>query len=161
MREVWGALLWWGKRQTRIALRSIRATGCRSHLSKCCFDSRFVVNDSAPFRRQRSQPHRVQQLTRARYADLNASMSQRHLTLLQLNDLHGYLEPHPEVFRGQGKFNYQAWWRCELRRSGCQRHHKVQSQRQQRHKQRQKNHQTHAQHVRQNDLAAVADFHES
>lgn len=25
----------------------------------------------------------------------------RHLTLLQLNDLHGYLEPHPEVFRSQ------------------------------------------------------------
>ena len=25
----------------------------------------------------------------------------RHLTLLQLNDLHGYLEPHPEVFRNQ------------------------------------------------------------
>ncbi|MBW4053421.1 MAG: bifunctional metallophosphatase/5'-nucleotidase [Proteobacteria bacterium] len=25
----------------------------------------------------------------------------QHLTLLQLNDLHGYLEPHPEVFRNQ------------------------------------------------------------
>ena len=35
-------------------------------------------------------------------------MTERHLTILQLNDLHGYLEPHPEVFRGQGKFNYRT-----------------------------------------------------
>ncbi|PKO64360.1 MAG: bifunctional metallophosphatase/5'-nucleotidase [Betaproteobacteria bacterium HGW-Betaproteobacteria-16] len=34
-------------------------------------------------------------------------MSERRLTILQLNDLHGYLEPHPEVFRGKGKFNYR------------------------------------------------------
>jgi hypothetical protein len=26
-------------------------------------------------------------------------MSERKLTILQLNDLHGYLEPHPEVYR--------------------------------------------------------------
>lgn len=32
----------------------------------------------------------------------------RHLTLLQVNDLHGYLEPHPEAFRGRGKFNYRT-----------------------------------------------------
>lgn len=35
-------------------------------------------------------------------------MSDRHLTILQLNDLHGYLEPHPEVFRGRGGFRYQS-----------------------------------------------------
>lgn len=35
-------------------------------------------------------------------------MSKRHLTILQLNDLYGYLEPHPEVFRGRGRFNYRA-----------------------------------------------------
>ena len=35
-------------------------------------------------------------------------MSQRHLSILQINDLHGYLEPHPEVFRGRGQFNYRT-----------------------------------------------------
>ena len=35
-------------------------------------------------------------------------MTERHLTILQINDLHGYLEPHPEAFRGQGKFNYRT-----------------------------------------------------
>ncbi|MDO8863128.1 bifunctional metallophosphatase/5'-nucleotidase [Haliea sp. E1-2-M8] len=35
-------------------------------------------------------------------------MSERRLTILQVNDLHGYLEPHPEVFRGRGKFNYRT-----------------------------------------------------
>lgn len=35
-------------------------------------------------------------------------MSERHLTILQLNDLHGYLEPHPEVFRGRGRFDYRT-----------------------------------------------------
>ena len=35
-------------------------------------------------------------------------MTERRLTILQLNDLHGYLEPHPEVFRGRGTFNYQT-----------------------------------------------------
>jgi 2',3'-cyclic-nucleotide 2'-phosphodiesterase (5'-nucleotidase family) len=33
-------------------------------------------------------------------------MSERTLTLLQINDLHGYLEPHPEVFRARGGFQY-------------------------------------------------------
>lgn len=35
-------------------------------------------------------------------------MTERHLTILQLNDLHGYLEPHPEVFRGRGRFDYRT-----------------------------------------------------
>ena len=35
-------------------------------------------------------------------------MTERHLTILQINDLHGYLEPHPEAFRGQGRFNYRT-----------------------------------------------------
>jgi S-sulfosulfanyl-L-cysteine sulfohydrolase len=35
-------------------------------------------------------------------------MTERHLTILQVNDLHGYLEPHPEAFHGQGKFNYRT-----------------------------------------------------
>ena len=35
-------------------------------------------------------------------------MTERRLTILQINDLHGYLEPHPEVFRGRGKFNYRT-----------------------------------------------------
>jgi len=35
-------------------------------------------------------------------------MTERHLTILQINDLHGYLEPHPEVFRGRGKFTYRT-----------------------------------------------------
>lgn len=35
-------------------------------------------------------------------------MTERHLTILQINDLHGYLEPHPEAFRGRGKFNYRT-----------------------------------------------------
>ena len=30
------------------------------------------------------------------------------LTILQMNDLHGYLEPHPEVFRGRGRFDYRT-----------------------------------------------------
>lgn len=34
-------------------------------------------------------------------------MTERRLTILQLNDLHGYLEPHPEVFRGRGRFHYR------------------------------------------------------
>lgn len=34
-------------------------------------------------------------------------MSERKLTLLQLNDLHGYFEPHPEVFRARGGFQYK------------------------------------------------------
>ncbi len=33
-------------------------------------------------------------------------MSERHLTILQLNDLHGYIEPHPEVFRAGSGFRY-------------------------------------------------------
>jgi 2',3'-cyclic-nucleotide 2'-phosphodiesterase (5'-nucleotidase family) len=28
-------------------------------------------------------------------------MTERHLTILQINDLHGDLEPHPEAFRGR------------------------------------------------------------
>ncbi|MGZ8274154.1 MAG: metallophosphoesterase, partial [Burkholderiaceae bacterium] len=35
-------------------------------------------------------------------------MTERHLTILQINDLHGYLEPHPEAFRGVGKFKYRT-----------------------------------------------------
>jgi 2',3'-cyclic-nucleotide 2'-phosphodiesterase (5'-nucleotidase family) len=35
-------------------------------------------------------------------------MTERRLTILQLNDLHGYLEPHPEVFRGRGRFDYRT-----------------------------------------------------
>jgi len=35
-------------------------------------------------------------------------MAERKLTILQINDLHGYLEPHPEAFRGRGKFNYRT-----------------------------------------------------
>lgn len=35
-------------------------------------------------------------------------MSERHLTVLQVNDLHGYLEPHPEAFRGRGRFHYRT-----------------------------------------------------
>ena len=35
-------------------------------------------------------------------------MPQRRLTILQINDLHGYLEPHPEVFRGAGEFHYRT-----------------------------------------------------
>lgn len=35
-------------------------------------------------------------------------MSERKLTILQINDLHGYLEPHPEVFRARGGFRYQT-----------------------------------------------------
>ncbi len=35
-------------------------------------------------------------------------MSERRLTILQINDLHGYLEPHPEVFRGAGGFDYRS-----------------------------------------------------
>ncbi len=35
-------------------------------------------------------------------------MATRHLSILQVNDLHGYLEPHPEVFRGQGRFDYRT-----------------------------------------------------
>ena len=35
-------------------------------------------------------------------------MTERHLTILQINDLHGYLEPHPEAFRGRGKFSYRT-----------------------------------------------------
>ena len=35
-------------------------------------------------------------------------MTERRLTILQLNDLHGYLEPHPEAFRGRGKFDYRT-----------------------------------------------------
>lgn len=35
-------------------------------------------------------------------------MPERKLTILQINDLHGYLEPHPEVFRGRGAFRYQT-----------------------------------------------------
>lgn len=35
-------------------------------------------------------------------------MSEHSLTILQLNDLHGYLEPHPEVFRGAGGLRYQT-----------------------------------------------------
>lgn len=32
----------------------------------------------------------------------------RKLTILQINDLHGYLEPHPEVFRARGGFQYET-----------------------------------------------------
>ena len=35
-------------------------------------------------------------------------MTERQLTILQINDLHGYLEPHPEVFRGRGRFDYRT-----------------------------------------------------
>lgn len=35
-------------------------------------------------------------------------MSERKLTILQINDLHGYLEPHPEVFRARGGFRYKT-----------------------------------------------------
>lgn len=35
-------------------------------------------------------------------------MTERKITLLQINDLHGYIEPHPEVFRGRGRFSYQT-----------------------------------------------------
>ncbi|WP_418317241.1 bifunctional metallophosphatase/5'-nucleotidase [Piscinibacter sakaiensis] len=35
-------------------------------------------------------------------------MNDRRLTILQVNDLHGYLEPHPEVFRGSGSFDYRT-----------------------------------------------------
>ena len=35
-------------------------------------------------------------------------MTERHLTILQVNDLHGYVEPHPEVFRGSGHFDYRT-----------------------------------------------------
>ncbi len=35
-------------------------------------------------------------------------MTERRLTILQVNDLHGYLEPHPEVFRGSGQFDYRT-----------------------------------------------------
>lgn len=36
------------------------------------------------------------------------TMSARKLTILQINDLHGYIEPHPEVFRGCGGFRYET-----------------------------------------------------
>lgn len=35
-------------------------------------------------------------------------MTERKITILQINDLHGYIEPHPEVFRGRGRFNYKT-----------------------------------------------------
>lgn len=35
-------------------------------------------------------------------------MSERRLTILQVNDLHGYLEPHPEAFRARGGFRYRT-----------------------------------------------------
>jgi len=35
-------------------------------------------------------------------------MSRRRLTLLQINDLHGYIEPHPEVFPAPEGFRYQT-----------------------------------------------------
>ena len=35
-------------------------------------------------------------------------MSDHCLTILQLNDLHGYQEPHPEVFRGACGFHYRT-----------------------------------------------------
>jgi sulfur-oxidizing protein SoxB len=35
-------------------------------------------------------------------------MAEQKLTILQLNDLHGYIEPHPEVFRARGGFRYQT-----------------------------------------------------
>jgi sulfur-oxidizing protein SoxB len=35
-------------------------------------------------------------------------MTERRLTILQLNDLHGYLEPHPEAFRARGRFRYRT-----------------------------------------------------
>ena len=41
-------------------------------------------------------------------ADGGLPMSRRQLTILQVNDLHGYLEPHPEVFRGRGRFDYRT-----------------------------------------------------
>ena len=34
-------------------------------------------------------------------------MTEKKLTILQINDLHGYLEPHPEVFRANGRFQYK------------------------------------------------------
>lgn len=35
-------------------------------------------------------------------------MSERELTILQINDLHGYIEPHPEVFRARGGSRYET-----------------------------------------------------
>ena len=35
-------------------------------------------------------------------------MTERKLTILQINDLPGYIEPHPEVFRARGGFRYQT-----------------------------------------------------
>ena len=35
-------------------------------------------------------------------------MARRQLTILQVNDLHGYLEPHPEVFHGAGQNHYET-----------------------------------------------------
>ncbi len=35
-------------------------------------------------------------------------MPTRTLTILQLNDLHGYIEPHPEVFHGAGGSRYRT-----------------------------------------------------
>ncbi|MEP7208352.1 MAG: 5'-nucleotidase C-terminal domain-containing protein [Casimicrobiaceae bacterium] len=35
-------------------------------------------------------------------------MSRRQVTLLQINDLHGYLEPHPEAFRYQAGMRYRT-----------------------------------------------------
>ncbi|HEY8706795.1 MAG TPA: bifunctional metallophosphatase/5'-nucleotidase [Burkholderiaceae bacterium] len=35
-------------------------------------------------------------------------MSERKLTILQVNDLHGYIEPHPEVFRGRAGLRYET-----------------------------------------------------
>lgn len=34
-------------------------------------------------------------------------MSERKLRIQQINDLHGYLEPHPEVFRARGGPRYR------------------------------------------------------
>lgn len=35
-------------------------------------------------------------------------MAERTLTVLQFNDLHGYIEPYSEVFRDYGGFNYET-----------------------------------------------------
>ena len=43
-----------------------------------------------------------------RRIDHKSSMSERHLPVLQINNLHDYLEPHREVFRGRDKFNFRT-----------------------------------------------------
>jgi hypothetical protein len=57
---------------------------------------------------------KCRQFSKARQSGLplhahgSPSMTERQLTILQVNDLHGYLEPHPEAFRGRGRFDYRT-----------------------------------------------------